>query len=82
LFGEPGLHPAAGLKPERRAAPGAAASICSTLLGGEQRALAGTGPAAAHIDRRHCRPVENYSRDAGRQRGVIGVTDADAREYR
>ena len=44
----------------------------------EQRALAGAGTAAAHVDRRHRRAVEHDRGDAGGQRCVIGVADADA----
>ncbi len=44
----------------------------------EQRAFAGAGAAAAHVDRRHRRLVEHDRGDAGRQRGIVGVTDADA----
>ena len=79
LFGEPGLHAAAGLEPERRAA-GERDGVDPLHGVGEveQRAFAGAGPAAAHVDRRHRRPVENDRRDAGGERRVIGVTDADA----
>ena len=81
LFGEPGLHPAAGLKPERRAA-GERDGVDPLHGVGEieQRAFACTGPAAAHVDRRHGGFVENHRGDAGRQRGVVGMTDADARD--
>ncbi len=54
----------------------------SNLLHGigevEQRALAGAGSAAAHVDRRHRRRIEDDGGHPGRQRGVVGVTDADA----
>ena len=44
----------------------------------EQRALAGAGTAAAHVDRRYRGLVEHHRGDAGCQRRVIGVADADA----
>ena len=44
----------------------------------EQRTLARAGTAAAHVDRRHRRPVENDRGNAGRECCVIGMTDADA----
>ncbi len=79
LFREPGLHPAAGLEPERRAARERdGVDPIHRISEVEQRALAGAGPAAAHVDRRHCRGIEDHRGDTGRQRGVIGVTDADA----
>jgi hypothetical protein len=79
LFGEPGLHPAAGVKPERSASPkGGGIDLLHGVGRSSSAPSPGTGPAAAHIDRRHCLPVKNDRRDAGRQLGVIGVTDADA----
>ena len=36
-------------------------------------------PAAAHVHRRHHGAIEHDRGDAGRQRLVIGVSDADAR---
>ena len=55
------------------------ASICSTVLATiEQRAFAGAGTAAAHVHRRDRRRVEDDSGDAGSQRRVVGMADANA----
>src|SRR5207247_739616 len=56
LLGEPGLHSAAGLEPERRAAREHQGIDPLHGVGEvEQRVLAGAGTAAAHVDRRHRR---------------------------
>jgi hypothetical protein len=70
---------AAGLEPERRTAREHEGIDPLHGVGKvEQRALADTGAAAAHIDRRHRRSVENHRRGARRRFLVVGVTDADA----
>ena len=79
LFGQPCLHPAAGLQSERRAARQRdAVDLLHGVFEVEHRAFANAGTAAADVDRRHRGPVENDGGDAGRQRPVIGVADADA----
>ena len=66
-FGEPGLHAAAGFQPERRTARERDAVISLDGIGEvERRAFADTGSAAAYIDRRHGRSIENHRGDAGR----------------
>ncbi|MGY4338570.1 hypothetical protein ACVWW3_003476 [Bradyrhizobium sp. LM2.9] len=79
LLGEPGLHAAAGLDPEGGAA-GQRDRIDPFLRAGkiEQGILAGTRSAAADVDRRDRRLVED---DRGRARGefrILGMADADA----
>ena len=55
------------------------ASIASTVrFRREQGALAGAGAAAAHVDRGNRGLIENDRGDAGGERGVVGVADADA----
>ena len=79
LLGQPGLHAARGVKAERRAA--GERDRIDRLDGGvglQQGVLARAGPAAAHVDRRHRRLVEDDRGDTRRQPGVIGVADADA----
>ncbi len=79
MFGEPGLHPAAGLQPECRAAGQRDGVNPLHGVGDvEQRALAGARAAAAYIDRCYDRRIEHHRRDAGRQRRIVGVADADA----
>ena len=80
LFGEPRLHAAAGFQAERRAARQREGIDPLHRVGEiEQRALAGAGAAAAHVDRRHRRRIENHRGDAGCKRRVVGMTDANAR---
>ena len=79
LFGEPGLHAATGVKPERRAT--AERNGIDPLHGIdeiEQRSLAGTWAAAANVERRHRGGIENHCGNAGRQPRVVGMADPDA----
>ena len=83
LFGEPGLHAAAGLQPERRTAGKRDAHRSLHHVDGiEQRSLADAGAAAAHVHRGDRGPVENHRGDAGGQRGIIGMADANAGDIR
>ena len=55
------------------------ASIASTVPSRLQhRFLAGAGAAAADVDRRHRGRIENDRGDAGGDRRIVGVTDANA----
>jgi hypothetical protein len=55
------------------------ASISWTVLSGLSRPSSwGPGPAAAHVDRGHCRGIENDRGHAGGERCVVGVADANA----
>ena len=57
----------------------AMASIRSTVLARSSSALlAGAGSAAAHVDRGDRRLVEHDGGDAGGERRIVGVADADA----
>ena len=54
-------------------------SIASTVLSGlSSGVLAGAGAAAAHVDRRDRGRIEDDRGDAGGERCVIGVADANA----
>ena len=78
-FGKPGLHAAAGFQPERRTA--GQHDRVDPLHGVgevEQRAFAGSGPSAAHIQRCNNLPVEDDRRDAGSEVWVASVSDANA----
>ena len=79
LFGKPGLYAARGVQPERRAA-GERDGVdrLDGAFGLEQRVLAGAGPAAAHVDRGDRGRIENDRGDAGGERRVVGVADANA----
>ena len=79
LFGKPGLYAARGVQPERRAA-GERDGVdrLDGAFGLEEAVLAGAGPAAAHVDRGDRGGVENDRGDAGSERCVVGVADANA----
>ena len=79
LFGKPGLHAAGGVEAEGRATgKGNAIDRLKGAFGLEQGLLAGAGPAAAHVDRCDGGRVEQDRGDAGGDRGILGVADANA----
>ncbi|MEY9228984.1 hypothetical protein ABIF78_001307 [Bradyrhizobium japonicum] len=79
LFGKPGLDAAAGLDAKGGAA-GQRNRIDALDRAGkvEQRILARAGPAAAHVDRRDRRGIEDDRRRAGGDFRILGMADADA----
>src|SRR5207237_401386 len=79
LFGEPGLHAARGVQSKRRAARERnTVDGLNRAFKLEKRFLAGAGAAAADVDRSYRGRIENDRGDAGGERRVVGVADADA----